>query len=398
MNSWLVAARWLGIFQLRIQPAGYRDKPGAFAINAIARNHEARLDADPPLVSVMIATRDRAPELRATLELLRHQTYEAIEIVVIDDGSKEPVEAVVRAFYPDARVIRHEESRGQCERRNEGFAAARGEFILHLDDDCCFTKPNDLAEGVHSLIARPTAGAVVFDLYNGPTLPEELDPSRANAGCVRSFVGAAVLFRTEAIRQTAGYRTFYQAQGEEDELALQLLSKGWCIFYCPWILAHHRLSSLNRNSLATWGRGVGNEIWSRILHLPVRRLPAEIGWKVAVAFGDAIRLLRYRAFFQAIWRCVLGLKRVWRLREPLSPLALRRYDALRLRSVLTEAEFADPPTVSAADCLGFWRRWRNRARDSSFWEGGPSGRGESNIARYAHGFQKPVARPAREKD
>jgi GT2 family glycosyltransferase len=332
----------------------------------------------------MIATRDRGPELRVTLDLLRRQQYQPIEIVVIDDGSKQPIESVVRALWPDAVVIRQDVSQGMCRTRNTGFAASHGEFILQLDDDCCLTQPGDLEHSVRQLVERPAAGAAIFDLYNGAVLPDDLEPSRAQAGCVKSFVGAAILFRTAAIRQTAGYRTFYDAQGEDGELALQLLSKGWQILFCPTILAHHRLSTLNRNSLNTWRRGLGNDIWSLVMHFPVRRLPMEVGWKLFVGFWDMIRLARYVGFCQGIWRCLIGLSRAWRLRQPFSELALRRFDALRLRSVLMEAEFENPSSVGPADLRGWWSRWRNRARDASLWESGD--RGSSNIVRYAHQY------------
>ena len=273
---------------------------------------DGELGPAEPLVTVMIATRDRAPELQRTLELLRQQQYEPLEIVVVDDGSRGEMEPVVRKLWPQATVIRHDESRGQCQRRNDGFAASQGEFILQLDDDCCFTKPGDLGAAVQYLAERPAAGAVVFDLYNGSVLPDTLRPSSAKAGCVGSFVGAAILFRADAVRQTAGYRAFYQAQGEEGELALQLIAKGWQILYCPSILAHHRLSAMNRNSLATWRRGLGNDIWTLVLHMPARRLLVEVGWRLLVGVWDAVRLVWFGTFCQGVWRCLLGLPQVWR--------------------------------------------------------------------------------------
>src|SRR5262249_37977137 len=119
-----------------------------------------------PSVTVMIATRDRSFDLQRTLELIRAQQYPDLEILVIDDGSIDPVEPVVLRIFPDAKVIRHQEGARQCKRRNEGFAASKGEFILQLDDDCCFTQPGDLARAVDYLTERPTAAAVVFDLFN----------------------------------------------------------------------------------------------------------------------------------------------------------------------------------------------------------------------------------------
>lgn len=341
-----------------------------------------------PLVTIMIATRDRVDELRRTLEELKSQEYQPLDMVVIDDGSREPVGQMVCELWPGATVVHHHESRGQCQRRNEGFSAARGEFILQLDDDCCFTEPTDLGHAVQYLVEHPQAGALVFDMYNGPLLPEDLPPPSSKAGCVPSFIGAAILFRASALAQVTGYRDFYEGQGEEDELALQLLSRAWPIVYCPSILTHHRLSKLNRNSVATWQRGLGNGVWTLILHLPVHRLPVEVGWKLMLGAWDAVRLGRFIPFAAAIARCVRGIRRVCSLRDSLSPIAMRRYDALRLHSLIAEPQFADPASPAMADYLGWWKRWRNRARDTSMWEKRATGKGSSNIVRYAHEFPR----------
>ncbi len=335
-----------------------------------------------PLVTIMIATRDRGPELERTLAEMRRQDYPAVELLVIDDGSREPVAPIVAQYWPEGRVIRYEQNAGQTVRRNEGFQGARGEFILHLDDDCHLVGAGALRAAVAEIAARPGCGCLIFDLFNGPELPlaATVPPP---AGCVRSFIGAAALFRTAAIRSTAGYRAFYRAQGEEDELALQILGQGWFIYYWPQITAHHRLSSLNRQSVATWERGVGNDIWTLLIHFPLRRLPVEIGWKLLVAAWDAIRLGRGIVFLRALRRLIQGAPQAWRLRSPLDELALRRFDAMRLFSKISVADFTCPPRMGLRGMSTWWRNWRNRARDGSAWDDKPN-LGKSATARYAH--------------
>lgn len=341
-----------------------------------------------PLVTVMIATRDRAPELSRTLRELRFQDYHPMEVLVIDDGSRDPMEPLVATEWPGATVIRHDKSAGQSLRRNEGFARARGEYILHLDDDCHLVGSNSLSQAVRELADRSSAAAVIFDLYNGPDLPPDLPPSPAPTGCVRSFIGAAALFRRSAIAQTAGYRPFYLAQGEEEELALQLLSRGWQLIYIPTIVAHHRLSGLNRNSEASWGRAIGNDVWTLITHMPMYRLPGELSWRLAIATWDSIRLGRTSSFGSALKRCVLGIPAAWALRSPLDALALRRFDAMRFRSTLSELEFSDPPRLGFADVAAWWRRWRNRAREANHWDKGVRNVGSSLTSRHSHELRK----------
>lgn len=343
-----------------------------------------------PLVTVLIATKDRPEELRLTLSEMRKQRYPGMELLVIDDGSRSPVEPLVRQVWPDAVVVRHETNAGQCARRNEGFQLARGEFILQLDDDCSLIGENDLELAIHRLEASESAAGIVFYVINSLILPEKIETASLRGGCVAAFLGAAVLFRTSAIRNTAGYREFFSNEWEEEELGLQILGLGLKMIFEPAIVAHHRLSALNRNSARTWMRGLRNRIWAMVIHVPLPRLLPEVGWKILLGAWDGLRLLRPRLFLQALSQAVIGLPRAWRLRQPLSPIGLRRYDALRMSTVLSPAEFDDPPRRTMSRFLEFWRRWRNRARNRSAWDTREGDTGTSYTIAYAH-EQQPVA-------
>ena len=337
-----------------------------------------------PLVTILIATKDRAPDLRFTLQEMRKQRYPSLELVVIDDGSKEPIGQIVREVWPDGTVIRHEDSAGQCLRRNEGFALANGEYILQLDDDCSLMDPTDIAYAVDQMQSHPRAGAMACYIVNSAVLPSSIDTSHLKSGCVAAFVGAAVFFRKVAIRQTRGYRAFFGNEWEEEELGLQLLGSGWQIIFLPRIVAHHRLSLLNRNGARTWMRGLRNRLWAVVIHMPLRRMPLEIAWKVAVGTWDGIRLVRPARFLQALIWASAGLPRAWHLRTPLSAEGLRRYDALRLHPVVDSSQFENPPAVDSAAMAGFWRRWRNRPRNRNAWDRETNDTGSSYTVAYAH--------------
>jgi GT2 family glycosyltransferase len=92
-------------------------------------------------VSVVVPTRDRASLLCDTLSTLARQDvpHDRFEIIVVDDGSYSPVEAMVHrassASDISTRVIRHASSRGTNAARNTGIEASRGELICLIDDD-----------------------------------------------------------------------------------------------------------------------------------------------------------------------------------------------------------------------------------------------------------------------
>jgi glycosyltransferase involved in cell wall biosynthesis len=95
---------------------------------------------DRPLVSVIIPTYDRPTFLQNTVESVMQQTYDNLEIVVVDDHSTPPAESTLdnlsyNQYKGDVVTIRHDQNRGVCAARNSGIEAASGQLIALLDDD-----------------------------------------------------------------------------------------------------------------------------------------------------------------------------------------------------------------------------------------------------------------------
>ena len=85
-----------------------------------------------PAVSVIVATRDRPALLPAAVESVLEQSLGDVEVVVVDDGSREPVRL---AADPRVRVVRLPTSRGLAAALNAGAREATGRWLGHLDDD-----------------------------------------------------------------------------------------------------------------------------------------------------------------------------------------------------------------------------------------------------------------------
>jgi len=93
-------------------------------------------DPAVPRVSVVVPTRDRPDRLAVCLAALERQTEADLEIVVVDDASRDAaaVAAVVLAA-PRARLVRGA-GRGPAAARNAGVRAARAAVVCFTDDDC----------------------------------------------------------------------------------------------------------------------------------------------------------------------------------------------------------------------------------------------------------------------
>jgi GT2 family glycosyltransferase len=351
----------------------------------------------PPLVTILIATRGRPPELAATLTALRKQTYPSIECLVIDDASPEPLQELVHSIWPEATVIREEKNLGQCACRSKGFKLAKGEFILQLDDDACFTKPGDLATAVRIIEAHPEAGLLTFQIFNGQTLPENLALDQV-ARYGTSFIGCGALLRKAAAEAAGGYREFFGNEWEEDEFSLRLIKAGWTIYIWPEILIHHRVSPLNRRSSRTWMRGLRNKLWAMVMHFPAWRLPADMSWALGVGLWDSIRLFRFHRYFQALFLFLFGLPRALSLRSALTGLDMRRLDAVRFRTVRTLAEWNQPEPLSRAEVWTWFNKiWMRRPRQRSIWDRRPGDTGLSQAVKFAHEHIEQAERPRNQR-
>ena len=89
-----------------------------------------------PLVSVVLTTYNRADLISETIESILSQTFRNFELIVVDDGSTDNTEEVVRS-YNDERVhyIKTDNWGGPAKPRNIGIKKAKGEYIAFCDDD-----------------------------------------------------------------------------------------------------------------------------------------------------------------------------------------------------------------------------------------------------------------------
>ena len=116
-----------------------------------------------PLVSVIIPTYNRADTVSQTIDSVLKQTYPNVEVIVIDDGSKDNTQHVLSGYGSRIRNI-HQENAGQMVARNRGSREARGEIISFLDSDDLWL-PNCLERHVKVLQRAPAE--VPCSLANG---------------------------------------------------------------------------------------------------------------------------------------------------------------------------------------------------------------------------------------
>jgi glycosyltransferase involved in cell wall biosynthesis len=89
-----------------------------------------------PDVSVIVPTRDRVPFLRQSLRSVLGQRDVDLEVIIVDDGSRNDVAGELKGFLDDrCHVHRNGISQGVSRARNRGIRAAQAPWIAFLDDD-----------------------------------------------------------------------------------------------------------------------------------------------------------------------------------------------------------------------------------------------------------------------
>lgn len=99
------------------------------------------------MISIIIPTYQHAEALRLCLASIAQQTFTDFEVIVVDDGSKDSTEEVVRTAPVKAKYIKLENG-GAPRARNRGFAVSSGEFVIFCDADVvmrpdCLQKMHD---------------------------------------------------------------------------------------------------------------------------------------------------------------------------------------------------------------------------------------------------------------
>jgi glycosyltransferase involved in cell wall biosynthesis len=92
------------------------------------------LRLDPPQVSVVIPTYNRAGCLREAVDSVLAQEFRGFELIVVDDGSTDETPRLLQGYGDAIRGLR-QKNRGVSAARNAGVAAARGDLIAFLDSD-----------------------------------------------------------------------------------------------------------------------------------------------------------------------------------------------------------------------------------------------------------------------
>jgi len=205
-----------------------------------------------PLFSIVIPTYNRPDRLQQCLQSIAQLSYprDRFEVIVVDDGSKSPLDPVVNTFTDclPLRLIRQQNS-GPAGARNTGAAAAQGTYLVFTDDDCqpaanwlsaietSFADAPEALIGGHTINALPenpysTASQLLIDyLY---------DYYNQAKGSATFFASNNFAMPRRLFNDIGGFDTsFPLAAGEDREFCDRWLYRGFPMRYAPDMQIYH---------------------------------------------------------------------------------------------------------------------------------------------------------------
>ena len=189
-----------------------------------------------PDVTVLVATRDRAPELRRSLA--RHAASHNAPVIVADNASADGTADV--AGEAGATVLRLPRNLGAAA-RTVAARHASTRYVAFADDDSWWA-PGALDRAAEILGAHPRTALLAARVLVGEDgrpepvseeMPRSARPAATGCRAGRSlgFLACSAVVRREAFLEAGGFSAVLHFGGEEELLALDLAAAGWGLGY-----------------------------------------------------------------------------------------------------------------------------------------------------------------------
>ena len=211
-------------------------------------------------ISVVIPLYNKEAEVERALLSVVEQSLAVGEIIVVNDGSTDNSEAVVKAFierHPEVNIrVITQENRGVSAARNRGIEEARGEYVALLDADDWWLS-NYIAEVCRLMEYYPDCDAysTAFDIVNiknhtranVPTTEGYINPARE--ALMRRFpiIPSTATLRRSTVQECGGFPEGMRI-GEDQWLWVKMMQQGAQFAFSPMSLVRYSRTASNRSA------------------------------------------------------------------------------------------------------------------------------------------------------
>lgn len=255
-----------------------------------------------PLVSVVLTSYNHARYLSQAIESVLAQTLKDIEVVTIDDASRDESPAILQRYADRVKVIQHETNRGTYASLNEGIAHTSAPCIAILNSDDLWL-PEKLEKQVAVMESDARIGLVHTAFrpidadgnpIDGNPLGVRFHPNPqgdllAELLTRNLFITSSVLFRRECLERCGWFEERLFGMGDWD-MWLRI-AEYYRIGYVPEVLTLYRIHG--QNTMYQRERMLADDLWIHEERI-CKRIPELLrrnGWRMRRALGIALAAL-----------------------------------------------------------------------------------------------------------
>ena len=293
-----------------------------------------------PFFSVLILFWESAQYLSDILQALEKQSFKDFEIILLDNGAKEPPDPAVLSQNPnlDLRLLSSETNLGFAGGNNLAAKSARGEYLVLLNGDA-FPEPNWFTilhqaaqtHPGHCFASRllqannPETLDGEWNVYHASGLAWRQNHNRSanfssiNPRYVISACAAASAYPRSAFEQTGGFDEDFFAYMEDVDLDLRLRLVGYPCLYLPDAVVHHvgSGSTGSRSDFSVF-YGQRNLVWAFVKNMPGLLFWLLLPAHLLVNLGyllTGLFMANRKSIWQAKKTAVVGLPNMWQKRR-----------------------------------------------------------------------------------
>jgi glycosyltransferase involved in cell wall biosynthesis len=255
-----------------------------------------------PLVSVVLTSYNHARYLSQAIESVLAQTLKDIEVVAIDDASRDESPAILQRYADRVKVIQHETNRGTYASLNEGIAHTSAPCIAILNSDDLWL-PEKLEKQVAVMESDARIGLVhtafrPIDAEGNPIdgnplgvrfHPNPQGDLLAELLTRNLFITSSVLFRRECLERCGWFEERLFGMGDWD-MWLRI-AEHYRIGYVSEVLTLYRIHG--QNTMYQRERMLADDLWIHEERI-CKRIPELLrrnGWRMRRALGIALAAL-----------------------------------------------------------------------------------------------------------
>ncbi len=294
---WLLLplARRSFVQDLLLDPLEGLRRHAPFGLSSLVARQQARLQrrrlgklqaAGNPLVSIIVPAFNAAATLEQAIASLQRQSYDELEILVVDDVSEDATSQVAEALAQvdrRVRLIRAPQRLGAARARNLGLAAARGTYLTFQDADDHAT-PDRIERQLVALLGSKRRLASLCAYCR---IDSQGRPLRVNGEIYRKRTTSLLFPRTPVLERLGGMAPLVRGEDSEYLSRFQAAFGRDALYflYAPLYLAH-----FSENSLL-WSDSqvvrVGNEITYDVTETEPDGLADYQSWHRQITTGEA---------------------------------------------------------------------------------------------------------------